>query len=59
MRHCFYHTGHGRNAVFHNFAIQSTVFRTIDRSKRECLGKQLKKFPKSPGIYTIIGVLTR
>ena len=57
MRGCFYHTDLGQNAVFHNFAIQSAltqysaVFRTIDRSTRGVLAKQLKKFPKSPSIY--------
>ena len=57
MRSCFYHTDLGQNAVFHNFAIQSAliqysaVFRTIDRSTRGVLAKQLKKFPKSPSIY--------
>ena len=37
MRHCFYHTDLGQNAVFH--------------STRGLLAKQLKIFPKSPYVY--------
>ena len=44
---------------FCNTKYTHSIFRTIDRSTRGFLAKQLKKFPKSPGKHTIIGVLTR
>ena len=57
MRHRFYHTDNGKNAVFHNFAkCTHSIFRTIDRSTRGLLAKPLKTFPKSP-IYAIYGQL--
>ena len=44
MRHCFYHTDLGQNAVFHNFAIQTVFIQySGDRSIRGLLGKPLKK----------------
>ena len=33
MRHCFYHTDLGQNAVFHNFAIQIALIQYSGRSK--------------------------
>ena len=47
MRHCFYHTDLGQNAVFHNFAIQTAFIQySGDRSIRGLLGKPLKKISK-------------
>ena len=49
MRHCFYHTDLGQNAVFHNFEIQMHSFNIQDdRSTRGLLAEPLKKFPKAP-----------
>ena len=49
MRHRFYHTDLGENAVFHSFAIQIALIQYSERSKpRGLLAKPLKKFPKSP-----------
>ena len=53
MRHCFYHTVLGQNAVFHNFALQIALIQYLGRWKhawasRGLLAKPLKKFPKSP-----------
>ena len=46
MRHCFYHTDNGQNAVFHNFAIQTALIQYSGRSKpRGLLAKPLKNFP--------------
>ena len=36
---------------FCNTKCTHSIFRTIDRSTRGLLAKQLKKFPKSPSIY--------
>ena len=47
MRHCFYHTDLGQNAVFHNFAIQIGLIQYSGRSKH-ALAKPLKKFRTSP-----------
>ena len=33
MRHCFYHTDLGQNAVFHNFEIQIALIQYSGRSK--------------------------
>ena len=33
MRHCFYHTDRGQNAVFHNFAIQIALIQYSGRLK--------------------------
>ena len=33
MRHCFYHTDLGQNAVFHNFTIQIAIIQYSGRSK--------------------------
>ena len=46
MRHCFYQTDLGQNALFHNFAIQSALIKD-DGSTRGLCAKSLKKFPKS------------
>ena len=51
MRHCFYYTDLGQNAVFHNFAMQIALIQYSGRSKwstRWPLAKLLKQFPKSP-----------
>ena len=43
MRHWFYHTDLGQNAVFHNFEIQIALFQYLGRSRRGPLAKPLKK----------------
>ena len=43
MKRCFYHTDLGKNAVFHNFAIQIALIIHYDRSTRGLLAKLLKK----------------
>ena len=49
MRHCFYHTDLGQNAVFHTFAIQIAIIQCSGPSKNAwALAKPLTKFPNSP-----------
>ena len=49
MRRCFYHTDLGKNAVFHNFAIQIALTQDSGRSKHaSAFTGTVKKFPKSP-----------
>ena len=49
MRHCFYHTDLGQNAVFHNFVIKIALIQYSGRSKHAwILTNPLKNFPKSP-----------
>ena len=48
MRHCFYHTDLGQNAVFHNFAIQIALIQYSGRSKHAwAFGETAKNFSKS------------
>ena len=49
MRRCFYHTDLGKNAEFHNFAIQIALTQYSGRSKYVWAFSEIaKKFPKSP-----------
>ena len=49
MRHCFYHTDLGQNAVFHNFAIQIALIPCSGRSKHAwAFSEIVKNIPKSP-----------
>ena len=42
MRHCFYHTDHGQNVVFHNFVIQIALIQYSGRSKHALVKKNSK-----------------
>ena len=47
MRHCFYHTDLGQNAVFHNFAIQIALTQYSGRSKHVwAFSETVKKISK-------------
>ena len=47
MRHCFYHTDLGQNAVFHNFAIQIALIQYSGRSKHAwAFSETVKKISK-------------
>ena len=47
MSRCFYHTGLGQTAVFHNFAIQIAVIRYSGRSKHAwAFSETVKKISK-------------
>ena len=47
MRHCFYHTDLGQNAVFHNFPIQIALIQYSGRSKHSwAFSETVKKISK-------------
>ena len=47
MRRCFYYTDLGKNAVFHNFAIQIELTQDSGRSKHACaFTRTVKKISK-------------
>ena len=49
MRRCFYHTGLGQKAVFHNFEIQIALIQYSGRSKHAwAFGETAENFSKSP-----------
>ena len=50
MRHCFYHTDLGQNAVFHNLTLEYKLHSfniQDDRSMHALLAKRLKKISKT------------
>ena len=59
MRHCFYHTDLGQNAVFHNFAIQIALIQYSGRSKHAwAFSESVQKIPKSPVTASRFSLLT-
>ena len=47
MRHCFYHTDLGQNAVFHNFPIEIALIQYSGRSKHSwAFSETVKKISK-------------
>ena len=60
MRHCFYHTDLGQNAVFHNFAIQIALIQYSGRSKHAwAFSESVQKISKITYTASWFSLLTK